>query len=49
MPLSMLFWVLFLLWVLLGGWANYDGTTMRWRPFGGHLLLGVLIFRGLCL
>jgi cytochrome b len=44
MPLSMLFWVLFVIWILFGGYAHYDGTALRWRPFGGHLLLGLLIF-----
>lgn len=44
MPLSMLFWVLFVIWVLIGAWANYTPPAFNWRPFGGHLLLGILIF-----
>jgi cytochrome b len=36
--------VLFVIWILFGGYAHYDGTALRWRPFGGHLLLGLLIF-----
>jgi len=44
MPLSMLFWVLFIIWVLFGGWSYYEGGVLRWRPLGGHLLLGILIF-----
>lgn len=44
MPMSMLFWLLFVLWVLLGAWVNYEPPAFRWRPFGGHLLLGILIF-----
>lgn len=44
MPLSMLFWLLFILWVLIGSWAYYEPPAFRWRPLGGHLLLGILIF-----
>jgi len=40
----MLFWFLFIVWVLFGGWGYYEGGTLRWRPFGGHLLLGILLF-----
>jgi hypothetical protein len=45
MPISMLFWFLFIIWVLFGGWGYYDAGNARWwRPFGAHLLLGILIF-----
>lgn len=44
MPLSMLFWLIFILWVAIGGWAYYEPPVFRWRPLGGHLLLGILIF-----
>ncbi len=44
MPLSIFFWVLFIIWVLFGGWSYYEGNTLRWRPFGGHVLLGILVF-----
>lgn len=43
MPLSIFFWVIFIIWVLFGGWA-YWGPPPQWRPFGTHLLLGLLIF-----
>lgn len=43
MPLSMLFWLLFIIWVLFGGWA-YWPLSANPRPFGGHILLGILIF-----
>lgn len=45
MPMSMLFWFLFILWVLFGGYAYYSPANPAWwRPFGGHILLGILIF-----
>lgn len=40
MPLSMLFWVLYIIWLLFGGYryrADYPSL-------GGHGLLAVLIF-----
>jgi len=40
----MFFWVIFIIWVLFGGYIYYEPPTFRWRPFGGHLLLGILIF-----
>ena len=42
MPLSMLFWLIFIIWILVGGWAYYQPPN--WRPLGGHLLLAILIF-----
>lgn len=44
MPISLLFWFLFILWVLFGGYAYYNPPTFAWRPFGGHVLLGILLF-----
>jgi len=43
MPIGMLFWFLFIIWVLFGGWI-YQPAAGNWRPFGGHLLLGLLLF-----
>ena len=40
MPLSIFFWVLFIIWVLFGGY-RYRGDY--WL-LGGHGLLAVLIF-----
>lgn len=45
MPISMLFWFLYVIFILFGGWAYYqpDPNRGRW-PLGGHLLLCILIF-----
>jgi len=40
MPLSMLFWVVFLIWVLFGGYYLRENRLY----LGGHGLLAVLIF-----
>lgn len=40
MPLSMLFWTLFIIWVLFSGY-RYRGD---YNQLGGHGLLAVLIF-----
>lgn len=40
MPLSMLFWVLFIIWVLYGGYRTYNDYGL----LGGHGLLAVLVF-----
>jgi len=47
MPLGFLFWLLFVIWVLFGGWSSYQvsqATPGNWRPLGGHFLAAVLIF-----
>lgn len=44
MQLSLLFWILMLLWLVLGVAPNWpSGNQASWRPFGGSLLLFVLI------
>lgn len=46
MPIGVLFWVVFVIWLVLGfswHWPN-PNTPGYWRPFGGHLLLVALIF-----
>lgn len=40
MPLSMLFWLLFIIWVLFGGYRNRSDYYL----LGGHGLLAVLVF-----
>jgi hypothetical protein len=46
MPLSILFWVVYLLALVLGFWANYDGQPNWPRRAGGYgalwLLVGIL-------
>ena len=44
MPISMLFWFLFIIWILFGGWAYQPDATRGWRPLGSHILLCILIF-----
>lgn len=39
----MLFWILMILWLLFGFWANW-ATPPNFRGFGGHLLLWFLLF-----
>lgn len=44
MPLGLLFWFLMILWLVLGvDWAGLRGDG-GWRPFGGSLLLFILLF-----
>lgn len=44
MPLSILFWVLMLLWLVLGLWTNWPGQQGHpYGPFGSNLLLFILL------
>jgi hypothetical protein len=44
MPLSILFWVLMILWLIFGFWVSYEaGTVYPWRRGGGHLLTWILL------
>ncbi len=40
--IGFLFWLLMILWLIFGGWVYW--SPPNWRPFGGHLLLWVLLF-----
>ena len=43
MPLSILFWVLMILWLVLGSWAGYvPGQPYPFRTFGANFLLFLL-------
>lgn len=42
MPLSVLFWVIYVIAVFFGAWLNY-GQTGWPRNFGGHFVLWILV------
>ena len=44
MPLSALFWLLMILWLVFGFWQWTPSTPANYRPFGGHVLLWILLF-----
>lgn len=44
MPLSILFWVLMILWLIFGFWASYvPGSPYPWNRGAGHFLTWVLL------
>ena len=43
MPLSLLFWILMLLWAVFGVFPNWPKGEASYFPFAGSLLLFVLI------
>jgi len=46
MTLQLLYWILMLLWLVFGLWANWPGpgaTGPAFRPLGGTVLLFVLL------
>lgn len=44
MPLSILFWVLMILWLIFGFWASYvPGSPYPWQRGGAHFLTWVLL------
>jgi hypothetical protein len=47
MPKGILFWVIFVLWVILGiggGWPRGGEGWRTWGAFGGGLVLAILLF-----
>ncbi len=45
MPLSILFWVLMLLWLVFGMFlARIEGQPWTYRNWGGNLLIFILLF-----
>lgn len=46
MSLAFLYWIIYLLWVVLGFWTNWptDSTKGYVRPLGGNVVLLVLLF-----
>jgi hypothetical protein len=49
MPISVLFWVIYIVAILFSGWAYYVPNTNWIRPFGGlfvtWILIGILGYR----
>lgn len=43
MPLGLLFWVLYVVAIVLGLWANYDGQPLWYRRAGGYIVLWILV------
>lgn len=46
MTLALLFWILMLLWIVLGAfrdWPAAPSGPISWAPFGGSLLLFILL------
>jgi hypothetical protein len=43
MPLSFIFWLIYLLALIFSVWGYYPFTSTNYRPFGGSLLLFILI------
>lgn len=43
MPMGVLFWVLMLLWLLLGLWWSWPPEGRGWGPVGGNLMLFLLL------
>ena len=44
MPLGILFWVIYVIAILFGFWANYTpGQPWPFRQFGSYLVMWVLI------
>ncbi len=44
MPLSFIFWGIYILSILFGWWANYEPAQPRWpHRFGGYFVLWILV------
>ena len=44
MPLSIWFWVIYVIAILLGGWSSYDSTQPLWyRRTGAYAILWLLV------
>jgi hypothetical protein len=45
MPLSVLWWMIFVLWLIFGVWLYWPNAAAPvWRPWGNQLLLVILLF-----
>jgi hypothetical protein len=43
MPMGILFWVVYILSLLVGGWAYYTPATPWLRPAGGFFAIWLLV------
>lgn len=43
MSFSLVYWILMLLWLVLGLWGQWPATGGNFRPLGGTLLLFILL------
>lgn len=44
MSIGFLFWLIFIIAVVFGFWCVWTPNSPRWAPFGGSLVLLILIF-----
>jgi hypothetical protein len=44
MTLGFLFWLLMILWLIFGFWQWRPVIPANYGPFGGHILLWILLF-----
>lgn len=43
MPISMLFWAIYIIAIVFGFWLSYDGQPTWPRRFGGYVVLWILV------
>jgi len=43
MSFGLVYWILMLIWLVFGLWANWPATAANARPLGGTLLLFILL------
>jgi hypothetical protein len=43
MTIGLLFWILMILWAVFGVVPNFPRGEAKWQPFGGSLLLWILL------
>ena len=43
MPISLLFWMVYIISILFGGWSYYDGQPTWYRRFSGYFILWLLV------
>jgi hypothetical protein len=43
MSLQLLFWMIYIIAILFGGWSSYTPNTPWFKPFGAYLVLWVLV------
>ena len=43
MPIGLLFWMIYIISLLFGGWIYYAPGTPWFRPFGGYIMLWILV------
>jgi len=44
MSIGLLYWILMILWAIFGVFPGFPKDQAGWKPFGGSLLLFILLF-----